>query len=271
VDISDKLMPHRQGDALRLTQVLINLMANACKFTDQGHVALRVRQGGHDEVTFEVEDSGMGMSSDVQQRVFDAFYQADHDSTRRHGGVGLGLTITRDLVVLMGGNLKIDSTPGQGTRITVTIPLQMQTVTPGLGSQALARERSIEGMRILVVEDDPVNSMLACEVLSGAKARPQAVASGEEALSHLRNHEVDIVLMDFRMPGMDGIEATRRIRQGDAGEIACRVPVLGLTANAYIEDREQCLQAGMSDVLTKPIERLALISAIARWRSVARA
>jgi signal transduction histidine kinase/ActR/RegA family two-component response regulator len=271
VDISEKLMPHRQGDALRLTQVLINLMANACKFTDEGHVALRVRQGDHQEVMFEVEDSGMGMSSDVQQRVFDAFYQADHDSTRRHGGVGLGLTITRDLVVLMGGNLKIDSTPGHGTRITVAIPLQMQTVTPTLSSQAAARARSIEGMRVLVVEDDPVNSMLACEVLSGAKAHPQAVASGEEALSHLRSHEVDIVLMDFRMPGMDGIEATRRIRLGDAGQAASRVPVLGLTANAYIEDREQCLQAGMSDVLTKPIERLALISAIARWRSVARA
>jgi len=271
VDISDKLMPHRLGDALRLTQVLINLMANACKFTDQGHVALRVRQGDHQEVMFEVEDSGMGMSSDVQQRVFDAFYQADHDSTRRHGGVGLGLTITRDLVVLMGGNLKIDSTPGQGTRITVYIPLQMQTVTPALSSQASTRARSIEGMRVLVVEDDPVNSMLACEVLSGAKAQALPVASGEEALAFLRLQPVDIVLMDFRMPGMDGIETTRRIRQGDAGQAASRVPVLGLTANAYIEDREQCLQAGMSDVLTKPIERLALIAAIARWRSVARA
>jgi CheY-like chemotaxis protein len=140
-----------------------------------------------------------------------------------------------------------------------------------LSSQAAARARSIEGMRVLVVEDDPVNSMLACEVLSGANAQALAVASGEEALAFLREQSVDIVLMDFRMPGMDGIEATRRIRRGDAGLPASKVPVLGLTANAYIEDREQCLQAGMSDVLTKPIERLALIAAIARWRSVARA
>jgi len=271
VDISDRLMPHRMGDALRLTQVLINLTANACKFTDQGHVSLRVRQGESHEVIFEVEDSGMGMTPDVQQRVFDAFYQADHDSTRRHGGVGLGLTITRDLVVLMGGKLSIDSTPGEGTRITVSIPLQMQAVPLASQGAMASRLRSIEGMRVLVVEDDPVNSMLACEVLSGAKARPEAVASGEEALRFLRENTVDIVLMDFRMPGMDGIETTRRIRIGDAGDAACRVPVLGLTANAYIEDREQCLQAGMSDVLTKPIERLALIAAISRWRSVARA
>jgi signal transduction histidine kinase/ActR/RegA family two-component response regulator len=271
MDVSDKLIAQRQGDALRLTQVLINLMANACKFTDQGHVSLRVRQRDHQEVIFEIEDSGMGMSPEVQQRVFDAFYQADHDSTRRHGGVGLGLTITRDLVVLMGGNLKIDSTPGQGTRINVSIPLQTQLLPGTPVNQAATRGRTIDDMRVLVVEDDPVNSMLACEVLVGANARPQAVSSGEEALRYLRDHTVDIVLMDFRMPGMDGIEATRRIRMGEAGEHACRVPVLGLTANAYIEDREQCLQAGMSDVLTKPIERLALIAAIARWRTVARA
>ncbi len=271
LDIDSKLQHERIGDALRLTQVLINLMGNACKFTDQGQVLLRVSQHGDTDVVFEVKDSGVGMSTDVQQRVFDAFYQADHDSTRRHGGVGLGLTITRDLIMLMRGELALSSEPGRGTQITVTLPLEVRNAAPSPDTQASARSRDIENMRVLVVEDDPVNSMLACEVLSGARAHPQAVASGEEALKYLRDHPVDLVLMDFRMPGMDGIEATRRIRQGDAGSMARKVPVLGLTANAYIEDREQCLQAGMSDVLTKPIERLALISAIARWRLMARA
>lgn len=271
VDIHERLNRQRLGDALRLTQVLINLMANACKFTDQGHVGLKVRQLDHDEVVFEVEDSGMGMTPEVQQRVFDAFYQADHDSTRRHGGVGLGLTITRDLVVLMGGRLEIDSTPGHGTHIRVHIPLKPIHLQAQPHALRAPKVDSIEHMRVLVVEDDPVNSMLACEVLMGAKAEAHAVGSGEEALQYLSHHPIDVVLMDFRMPGMDGIEATRRIRRGDAGEQSCALPVLGLTANAYIEDRQQCLEAGMSDVLTKPIDRQALIKAIARWRTVARA
>ncbi|HRH16539.1 MAG TPA: ATP-binding protein [Aquabacterium sp.] len=271
VDIHERLNRHRMGDALRLTQVLINLLANACKFTDHGRVSLKVRPMDHDEVVFEVDDTGMGMSPEVQQRVFDAFYQADHESTRRHGGVGLGLTITRDLIVLMGGRLEIASTPDQGTRIRVHVPLALVQGQRQSGLISQSRPYDIQNMKVLVVEDDPVNSMLACEVLMGAGALPHPVGSGEEALEYLQEHPIDVVLMDFRMPGMDGIEATRRIRQGSAGEQAAHLPVLGLTANAYIEDRQQCLEAGMSDVLTKPIERQALIKAIARWRQVEQA
>jgi CheY-like chemotaxis protein len=271
VDIHERLNRHRMGDALRLTQVLINLLANACKFTDHGRVSLKVRPMDHDEVVFEVDDTGMGMSPEVQQRVFDAFYQADHESTRRHGGVGLGLTITRDLIVLMGGRLEIASTPDQGTRIRVHVPLALVQGQRQSGLISQSRPDDIQNMKVLVVEDDPVNSMLACEVLMGAGALPHPVGSGEEALEYLQEHPIDVVLMDFRMPGMDGIEATRRIRQGSAGEQAAHLPVLGLTANAYIEDRQQCLEAGMSDVLTKPIERQALIKAIARWRQVEQA
>lgn len=256
----------RRGDALRLTQILINLLANASKFTERGSITLTVSAGDGDQVRFDVTDTGPGLSEDAQRRVFEAFYQADRDSTRRHGGVGLGLTITRDLVALMSGQLALSSQLGQGTTVTVTIPLPVcdQPVVRTRPDPPLARD--ITGARVLVVEDDPVNSMLACEVLNGVHAHAVAVDSGEAALHHLAHHPVDIVLMDFRMPGMDGLEVTRRIRRGEAGAQAVSLPIVGLTANAYLEDRQQCLDAGMSDVLTKPIERRQLIEAVAQWR-----
>ena len=263
--IAPDLVLLRRGDALRLTQVLINLLANASKFTERGSVRLEVSGAGEERVRFDVIDTGPGLSEDAQKRVFDAFYQADHDSTRRHGGVGLGLTITRDLVALMGGELALRSGVGRGTTVTVSIPLPLSQDTIPIVATAPVRPDHLDGVHVLVVEDDPVNSMLACEVLSGVQAITHPVDSGEAALLYLRDHAIDIVLMDFRMPGMDGLETTRRIRRGDAGEAARDLPVLGLTANAYAEDREQCLEAGMSEVLTKPIERRQLIQAVAQW------
>lgn len=268
LDIQPTLGLQRRGDALRLTQILINLLANASKFTERGSITLRVSGVDTDNVRFDVIDTGPGLSKEAQRRVFEAFYQADRDSTRRHGGVGLGLTITRDLVSLMSGTLQLESQLGLGTTVSVTVPLP-------LCNEPLPRTQpdpqvcaDIAGTRVLVVEDDPVNSMLACEVLNGVQAHAVAVESGEAALLYLKDHPVDIVLMDFRMPGMDGLETTRRIRAGEAGQASRSLPVLGLTANAYLEDRQQCLDAGMSDVLTKPIERRQLIQAIALWRSV---
>ncbi len=266
LDIQPTLRLQRRGDALRLTQILINLLANASKFTEDGSITLRVSSLDEDHVRFDVVDTGPGLSDEAQRRVFEAFYQADRDSTRRHGGVGLGLTITRDLVSLMDGQLQLTSKLGHGTTVTVTVPLPLSDEPQPRTQPDPQVCADITGARVLVVEDDPVNSMLACEVLIGARALAAAVDSGEAALLHLKDHEVDIVLMDFRMPGMDGLETTRRIRRGDAGAHSGDLPVLGLTANAYLEDRQQCLEAGMSDVLTKPIERRQLIEAIALWR-----
>jgi signal transduction histidine kinase/CheY-like chemotaxis protein len=260
------LMLQRRGDALRLTQILINLLANACKFTERGGIQLKVQGHTADGVEFQVVDTGPGLSDEAQSHVFEAFYQADHDSTRRHGGVGLGLTITRELVDLMGGQLTLNSHEGVGTSVQFTIQMPPGPVVTPVEQPPQSQSASIEGARVLVVEDDPVNSMLACEVLQGAHAHAAAVESGESALAYLREHPVDLILMDFRMPGMDGLEATRRIRSGEAGPEARLLPVLGLTANAYLEDREQCLEAGMSDVLTKPIESRALVRAVALWR-----
>jgi signal transduction histidine kinase/ActR/RegA family two-component response regulator len=261
-----RLQRMRSGDSLRLTQILINLLANACKFTERGHVRLRVTPGEHTLVSFEVEDSGIGMSAAVQQRVFEAFYQADHDSTRRHGGVGLGLTITRDLVRLMGGSMHLSSAAGQGTRVRLDIPLAELARQPTETSTSLPHDATLlHNMRVLVVEDDPVNSMLACEILKLAGALTDAADSGEVAMDHLARSPVDLVLMDYRMPGMDGIETTRRIRDGQAGPEARTTPIVGLTANAYEEDRQACLAAGMNEVLTKPLDRQALIRALSKW------
>ncbi|HIV71547.1 MAG TPA: response regulator [Candidatus Aquabacterium excrementipullorum] len=271
LNVASDLVLQRRGDTLRLSQVLINLLANAAKFTEHGGIRLDVSRVDDERVRFEVIDTGPGLSEEAQQRVFDAFYQVDHDSTRRNGGVGLGLTITQELVTLAGGTLSLQSRLGHGTTVRVDLPLPpTQDVTPSVVPIPL-RPDHLAGTRVLVVEDDPVNSMLACEVLCGVRADAQAVESGEAALLYLREHPVDIVLMDFRMPGMDGLEATCRIRQGEAGPEAVDVPVLGLTANAHAEDREQCLAAGMSEVLTKPIERRQLIQAVEQWQRPPRA
>jgi signal transduction histidine kinase/CheY-like chemotaxis protein len=266
LDIDPALLLNRRGDALRLTQILINLLANACKFTETGGIKLQATPAGStDAVRFQVIDTGPGLSLEAQSRVFEAFYQADHHSTRRYGGVGLGLTITRDLVTLMGGQLSLNSQLGAGTTVIVLVPMPVTSQSNTPTAPVRTQFTTIEGARVLVVEDDPVNNMLACEVLNGAGANASGVGSGEEAIEFLRTHDMDLVLMDFRMPGMDGLEATRRLRQGDAGPAAQNLPVLGLTANAYVEDREQCLDAGMSDVLTKPIESRALVLAVAQW------
>lgn len=267
LDLDPALPLHRRGDALRLTQILINLLANACKFTETGGIQLSATPAGStDAVRFQVIDSGPGLSAEAQSRVFEAFYQADHHSTRRYGGVGLGLTITRDLVTLMGGQLSLNSQLGVGTTVIVLVPMAVTAPTQAAGTPMRTQQfTTIEGARVLVVEDDPVNSMLACEVLNNAGAQSCAVGSGEEAIDFLRDHDMDLVLMDFRMPGMDGLETTRRLRQGQAGPRAKTLPVLGLTANAYVDDRQQCLDAGMSDVLTKPIESRALVLAVAQW------
>jgi len=267
LDLPADMPPMRRGDALRTTQVLINLLANASKFTERGGIVLKVRPGPHDDVVFQVIDTGPGLSDEARMRVFEAFYQADHESTRRHGGVGLGLTITRELVDLMKGRMNLDSELGIGTTVTVELPLPVVNVAPRHSEPAAPlTAQALDGLTVLVVEDDPTNSLLACEVLRQAGAQPLAVESGEAALLLLRERDVDLVLMDFRMPGMDGMEATRQIRAGVAGERARDLPVLGLTANAYLEDRAQCLEAGMSDVLTKPIESRALVQAVHRWR-----
>jgi signal transduction histidine kinase len=269
--ISPSLPLSRTGDELRLTQVLINLLANAIKFTDRGHVSLSMGPsptkslGGVPGVRLSVSDTGQGMTQSEQSRVFEAFFQADAAIGAGAVGVGLGLTITQELVGLMQGTISVHSREQQGTRIDVDLPLAALADDSRVPAPRALGRPDLHGTEVLVVDDDPVNSMLASEVLRAAGATVFTADTGPAALAFLRQHTPHVVLMDWRMPGMDGLEATRRVRQGEAGPAALDVPVLGLTANAFSEDRSACLNAGMNHVLTKPVDRQQLLEEIGYW------
>jgi signal transduction histidine kinase/ActR/RegA family two-component response regulator len=270
VGMPEDLPPLRMGDELRLTQVLINLLANATKFTTHGHISLTLRRmpnapAGESWLRLSVIDTGQGMSESDKSKVFEAFYQADSGSTRGHGGVGLGLTITQELVALMRGRLSLKSRPGMGTRIDVDLPLPVLQDTSPATPAAAPKARDVRDHLILVVDDDDVNRMLAAEVLVGAGARVHEVDNGQDALTYLREHRPAVVIMDWQMPGMDGLETTQALRTGAAGDLSRDVPVIGLTANAFDEDRHTCLNAGMNNVLTKPVDRQQLLDEVIFW------
>jgi signal transduction histidine kinase/ActR/RegA family two-component response regulator len=254
-----------RGDEFRLKQVLINLMGNAVKFTDRGHVGLALRyEPALRQLQIHIEDTGIGIERAHQSLVFDAFHQADGGVTRRHAGSGLGLAITRQLVTLMHGSLVLQSEPGVGTRVTLRLPLQpCEPAAPLPSSSVLAPlSGGLAGMRVLLVDDDAVNTMIASQMLESADIVVHTASSGLEALNQLTRGGFDLVLMDWRMPDMDGLEATRRMRAGEAGEQARHLPVVGLTANAYAEDRAACLAAGMDEVLVKPVGRMRLLQTV---------
>ena len=254
------------GDEFRLKQVLINLLGNALKFTDQGCVSLEVDYDrARSELLLRIQDTGIGIAPNELARVFDAFHQADSGSTRRFAGTGLGLAITQQLVTLMGGRIVLDSEPGVGTRVQLQLPLPVSDA-PGRDtmSSTASFEAGLSGVRALLVDDDPINTMIAEQMLRGASITVHTVHSGVAALEALAHGGYDVVLMDWLMPGMDGLETTRRMRAGSAGDAARELPVVGMTAHAFAEDRAACLQAGMDEVLVKPVSRVQLLRAVKR-------
>jgi signal transduction histidine kinase/ActR/RegA family two-component response regulator len=263
--VEDSVPRWLRGDEFRLKQVLMNLMGNAVKFTDRGHVSLALRYvPAHRQLQVHIEDTGIGIERSHQALVFDAFHQADGGVTRRHAGTGLGLAITRQLVALMRGSLTLQSEPAVGTRVTLRLPLQPCEAPPQTAATSAMTPLSggLAGMRVLLVDDDAVNTMIASQMLQTADIEVHTACSGLEALNRLTRGGFDLVLMDWRMPDMDGLEATRRLRAGEAGEQARHLPVVGLTANAYAEDRAACLAAGMDEVLVKPVGRVRLLQTV---------
>ncbi len=247
-------------DPLRLQQVLINLTSNAVKFTDAGQVELRVRIAG-DKLVFDVIDTGMGMSDGETARIFDAFEQADASVTRRHGGSGLGLTITRNLVELMGGTIAVASRQRAGSTFTVTLPLTLAAPSdePAAADPVAEPEpgRALDGLRLLVVEDNPINRLVIDSLLKMEGAQPDLASDGHEAIARVAEAEgsrYDLALLDVEMPGIDGYETARRLHELDPS-----LPLLGQTARAMAEDLEQCLRAGMRGRVVKPIEREELV------------
>ena len=251
-----------RGDVARLRQVLLNLTGNAVKFTEAGGVSLRaVWADGH--AMLQVADSGPGIAPEDRERIFRAFEQVDGGFARRHGGTGLGLTISRELVQAMRGTLVCDEAPGGGALFRVRLPLAAAAApaAPAAASPLTGRLRG----RVLMAEDNPVNAIVAEAVLARLGLEVTTVPDGEQAVERARAGEWDLLLMDCQMPGLDGFEATARIREDERRRGRERVPIVALTANALQGDRERSLAAGMDDHLAKPFDDRQLFQALQRW------
>ncbi|MDK9723972.1 MAG: ATP-binding protein [Sterolibacteriaceae bacterium MAG5] len=257
------------GDPTRLSQILTNLVGNALKFTEKGSVAVEVAVDSapaDDRVVlaFAVHDTGIGMTPEAQARVFTAFSQADSSTTRRYGGTGLGLTICRHLVGMMGGAIEVESQAGAGSSFRVTLPFGRSDAALAPQSRALRDGHpELAGLHVLLVEDNPTNRLVATRILEKAGIAVTTAENGAEALTRLEAapETFDAVLMDVQMPVMDGITATRRLRTHPR---FARLPVIAMTADAMAEDRQRCLDAGMQDYVPKPISVPALLAALAR-------
>ncbi len=254
VDIeTDHLPDGLIGDEMRLRQILLNFASNALKFTEQGGIVIagQVEGSSGDAMScrFSVSDTGIGIHPAETARLFLPFEQLDSSTTRRHGGSGLGLAIAHHLCELMGGQIGVDSQPGQGSTFWISIPLH-QTQIIAAAEPEVATDIRLSG-RVLLVEDEPINREIGCELLKHIGLTVIAAENGALAVDRVKAEKFDLILMDVQMPVLDGLAATRQIRALPDG---ATLPIIALTANAFAEDRIRCLQAGMNDFLTKPVE-----------------
>jgi len=255
----------RRGDRGRIRQILINLVSNAIKFSRNGTVTVRAEVGEADRVRFKVSDTGLGIPEADLTTIFEAFRQVDDSSTRAHSGVGLGLAISASLAEQLSGTLSVVSELGIGSTFTLDIPLAHVEPPTDRILPALVIPEQFEA-HVLVVDDAEVNRTIARAMLTSFGCSIQEARNGVEALELLTTESFDLVLMDVMMPEMDGIQATRRYR---ARSPESRMPIVAVTANAVVGDREACLAAGMDDYLPKPVRRDVLRRCLARWLSVA--
>jgi two-component system, sensor histidine kinase len=275
------------GDPLRLRQVLLNLLSNALKFTDQGHVSIELSAAGvtdrEAQLKFAIADSGIGISTADQQRIFAPFTQVDPSSTRRYGGTGLGLAIASDLIRAMGGELAVRSELGVGSTFHFTVSLArhtgpQQAVSAGVASGLLEEQVAssapiqpaasvpVEKLLILVAEDVVANQMLIRHALGRRGHTIEVAFDGREAIERASNSKFDVILMDVQMPVIDGFQATAAIR---ALPERSQIPIIALTAHAMPGDRERCLAAGMNEYLAKPLDIRQLISIVESCASAA--
>ena len=265
IERAANLPPWIEGDSTRLRQILLNLLSNALKFTDHGRIVVRCTREtveGKEFLRFEVQDTGIGIRADRQHLLFQDFSQIDSSTTRRYGGTGLGLSICRRLAQAMGGEIGVNSVPGQGSTIWFTIALRT-CPAPDLSQTRDAASVVANPARVLVADDLSMNRDIVESMLRRAGHSARGVENGRQAVIAVQESDFDLVLMDMEMPEMDGIEATRAIRRLD--ERIRHIPVVALTANAFSEDRERCRECGMNDFLPKPINRDALLAAVAKW------
>ncbi len=269
--------PWLHGDSTRLRQALLNYVSNAIKFTERGTINLRARlleDAGNDlRVRFDVQDTGIGIPEDKLSTLFQSFTQADVSTTRKYGGTGLGLTITRHLAEMMGGEVGAESTLGRGSTFWLTVRLRRghgpmpiepaEKPTKASDAETMLRLRHA-GARILLAEDNPINREVALELLTSVGLSVDTAETGRIAIEKICTTPYDLVLMDIQLPEIDGITATIRIR---ADPTKASVPILAMTANAFDEDRRACLAAGLNDFVAKPVIPETLYAALLRWLS----
>ncbi|MDQ0465414.1 PAS domain S-box-containing protein [Caulobacter ginsengisoli] len=246
-------------DPVRLRQALFNLVGNAVKFTLKGSVTILARRLDGDGLSFEIADTGVGIPLEAQAGLFERFHQADASTTRRFGGSGLGLAITRRLAQMMGGDVSFVSIPGQGSTFQLEI---VAPACPALAMSEQARGEFLEGLKVLVVEDNPTNRLVATRLLEALGCQVETAADGELGVEAASQGSHDLILMDIQMPGIDGLEATRRIRALTSA--AARIPIIALTANVLAHQTQAYRAAGMDGVVGKPISPPVLLGEIAR-------
>ena len=257
-----------RGDPHRLRQVLLNLIGNALKFTEHGGVSIALTGESESPTSFSlhcaIRDTGIGLSAEAQQKLFEPFSQADASMTRRFGGTGLGLAICRKLIELMGGKIGVTSVEGKGSTFWFSVPLEQMATPESMHRPSAPVAPGRSGLvcngnfRVLLVEDNRVNQKLALVQLSKLGCEVEAVGNGAEALTLRERGGFDLIFMDCHMPEMDGFEATRRIRAEEKAKSLPPVRIIAMTANAMQGDREECLQSGMDDYISKPVDAQAL-------------
>ena len=252
--ISDEIYENLLGDDLRIRQVLINLIGNALKFTEKGFVSLNIRLISENldsqKILFEINDSGIGMSEDFVNHIFDKFSQEANKANRKYAGTGLGMTICRDLLSLMESELKIESKKGEGTKIS--FELEFKKLCTSISEKEYVNEifKNVTGKKVLLVEDNKINRLIAGKSLEIIGCIYKEAVNGLEALELLKNETFDLILMDIQMPEMDGVEATKNIRN----ELKITIPIIALTANVFKQDIDSYLAVGMNDFIIKPFE-----------------
>jgi CheY-like chemotaxis protein len=268
-DVPDAVL----GDENRIREVLLNLLSNALKFTEKGEIVTEVSCTGragpdHAVLRFAVTDTGIGIPENRLDELFESFTQLESSADRRYGGTGLGTTIARDLVQLMGGKLEVSSEPGQGTTFWFELELELCALPDSLDGP---RDIGVRwpGIRILVGEDDPISARVVQSFLSAFDCEIDIAQDGSEVLSRLGSNDYDLLFMDMRMPVTDGITAARQWRATESKQSknnsGSRLPIIALTANATLQDQKACLSAGMDGFLTKPVEPEALARVLEDW------
>ncbi|VAV97911.1 sensory box histidine kinase/response regulator, partial [hydrothermal vent metagenome] len=266
LSLDRELLTNYQGDPARIRQILLNLVGNAIKFTEDGQIAIRVLPTSNNRVRFEIKDSGIGISEQAQKTLFDEFSQADASTTRKHGGTGLGLAICKRLIEVMGGEIGVHSTPGEGSTFWFEIPLQqVKKTAPNAATDTTKSASKLQSFKILVAEDNPANQLLIRTLLEKLEQNITIVENGQLAVEAASAERFDLIFMDMQMPVMDGYTAARTLR-----DQANSVPIIALTAHVIGDEIHKFKAAGINDWLSKPFQMKDLVKRLIHWGNLGR-